>query len=37
MDRMGIGVLAISASFSLSAFLALLLSKARRAAASVPA
>src|SRR6516165_7834547 len=30
MDRMGIGVLAISASFSLSAFLALLLSKARR-------
>src|SRR5438105_9559509 len=37
MDEMGIGVVAISASLSLSAFLALLLLKARPAAAPVPA
>jgi predicted MFS family arabinose efflux permease len=37
MDRMGIGVLAISGALSLSAFLALLLLKARTAAAPVPA
>jgi MFS family permease len=37
MDHMGIGVLAISAGLSLSAFLALLMLKAQRAAAPVPA
>ena len=37
MDQMGIGVLAISAGLSLSAFVALLLLKARTAAAPVPA
>jgi len=37
MDRMGMGVLAISAGLSLSAFFALLLLKARPAAAPVPA
>ena len=37
MDHMGIGVLAISAGLSLSAFFALLLLKARPAAAPVPA
>jgi hypothetical protein len=37
MDHMGIGVLAISAGLSLSAFVALLMLKARTARASVPA
>jgi hypothetical protein len=37
IDRMGIGVLAISASLSLSAFLALLILKAQPAAAPGPA
>jgi len=37
MDRMGIGVLAISAGLGLSAFVALLLLKARPAAAPVAA
>jgi hypothetical protein len=37
MDRMGIGVLAISAGLSLSALVALLLLKARPAGAPVPA
>jgi hypothetical protein len=37
MDEMGIGVLAISAGLSLSALFALLLLKARPAAAPVPA
>jgi hypothetical protein len=37
MDRMGIGVLAISAGLSLSALVALLVLKARPAAAPVPA
>jgi hypothetical protein len=37
MDYMGIGVLAISAGLSLSAFFALLMLKARSAAAPVPA
>jgi len=37
MDHMGIGVLAISASLSLSAFFALLMLKARPAAAPSPA
>jgi hypothetical protein len=37
IDRMGIGVLAIAAGLSLSAFFALLLLKARSAATAVPA
>jgi hypothetical protein len=37
MDRMGIGVLAISAGLSLSAFVALLLLKARPVPAPVAA
>jgi hypothetical protein len=37
MDHMGIGVLAVSAGLSMSAFVALLLLKARPAAARVPA
>ena len=37
MDYVGIGVLAISAGLSLSAFFALLILKARPAAAPVPA
>jgi hypothetical protein len=37
IDRMGIGVLAISAGLSLSAFFALFLLKARSAATAVPA
>ena len=37
MDHTGIGVLAISAGLSLSAFVALLLLRARRAAAPVAA
>ena len=37
MDHMGIGVLAISAGLSLSAFIALLLLKARPAAVAVAA
>ena len=37
MDHMGIGVLAVSAGLSMSAFVALLLLKARPAAAPVPA
>jgi hypothetical protein len=37
MDHMGIGVVAISAGLSLSAFFALLLLKARPAAAPAPA
>jgi hypothetical protein len=37
MDRMGVGVLAISAGLSLSALVALMLLKTRPAAAPVPA
>jgi hypothetical protein len=37
MDHMGVGVLAVSAGLSLSAFFALLMLKARPAAAPVPA
>jgi hypothetical protein len=37
MDHLGIGVLAISAGLSLSAFFVLLLLKARPASAPVPA
>jgi hypothetical protein len=37
MDYMGVGVLAISAGLSLSAFFALLMLKARPAVAAVPA
>ena len=37
MDYMGVGVLAISAGLNLSALVALLLLKARPAAAPVPA
>ena len=36
MDHMGVGVLAVSAGLSLSAFFALLLLKARPSAATVP-